>query len=62
MKISPVKQFVKSNISRFEKDKGRSSWGERMFNLYDKNNSYRGDYQYTVNKSSSNKGVISSYR
>jgi len=59
LKINPVKQFVKSNISRFEKD-NKNYWGNRIFNLYDKNNSYRGDYQYTVNKSSSNNGVISS--
>ncbi|MBP3820481.1 hypothetical protein J6G99_02420 [bacterium] len=59
LKVNPVKQFVKSNISRFEKD-SKSYWGNRIFNLYDKNNSYRGDYQFTVNKSSSNKGVISS--
>lgn len=59
MKVNPVKHFVKSNITRFEKD-NKSYWGNRIFNLYDKNNSYRGDYQYTVNKSSSNNGVISS--
>ena len=50
MKVNQVKQFVKSNISRFEKDK-RSYWGNSIFNLYDKNNSYRGEHQFTINKS-----------
>lgn len=59
MKVNQVKQFVKSNISWFEKDK-KSYWGNRIFNLYDKNNSYRGDYQYTVKKSASCQGIISS--
>ena len=59
MKINPVKQFVKSNISRFEKD-NKSYWCNRIFNLYDKNNSYRGEYQFTVNRSSSYNGVTNS--
>ncbi len=59
VKVNLVKQFVKSNISRLEKD-NKSYWGCRIFNLYDKNNSYRGDYQFSVNKSSSRQGVISS--
>ena len=59
VKVNLVKQFVKSNISRLEKD-NKSYWGRRIFNLYDKNNSYRGEYQFSVNKSSSRHGVISS--
>ena len=43
MKIDQVKQFVKSNISRFEKS--GSSVG-RSFNLYDKNNLFRGEYNF----------------
>ena len=59
MKVNPVKQFIKSNISRFEKD-NKSYWSNRIFNLYDKNNSYRGEYQFTVNRSSSYNGVTNS--
>jgi len=59
VKVNPVKQFVKSNISRFEKDK-KSYWRTSIFNLYDKNNFYRGEYQFTVNKSTSCQKVISS--
>ncbi len=47
MKVNPVKQFIKSNISRFEKAK-ESYFTNRIFNLYDKNNSYRGEYHYVM--------------
>ena len=43
MKVNQVKQFVSSNISRFEKN-GSSAC--RSFNLYDKNNLFRGEYNF----------------
>ena len=61
MKVNPVKQFVKTNISRFELNKEFRTRGyNKCYNLYDKNNSYRGDYQYTVKKSVHYQGIISS--
>ena len=54
MKISPVKQFVASNVSRFER---KNEWGVKAFDLYDKNNLYRGEYRFDVLKSSSIHGV-----
>lgn len=48
MQVNPVKQFVKNNISRFEKSsKGRNF----ICNLYDKNNVYRGEYSFSSNRS-----------
>lgn len=48
MQVNPVKQFVKNNISRFEKSsKGRNF----ICNLYDKNNVYRGEYSFSSNGS-----------
>lgn len=52
MQVNPVKQFVKNNISRFE----RSSDG-RIFNLYDKNNVYRGEYSFFTHGKSGYLGV-----
>lgn len=43
MKVNQVKQFISSNISRFEKN-GSSAC--RSFNLYDKNNLFRGEYNF----------------
>ena len=44
MKVNPVKQFVKSSISRFELNKEFRTRGyNKCYNLYDKNNNYRGD-------------------
>lgn len=43
MKINSVKDFVRINISKFKKDKNTTGLN-RIFNLYDKNNSYRGEY------------------
>lgn len=42
MGINPVKLFVKDNIIRFEKDLNVRP--AQLFNLYDKNNLYRGEY------------------
>ena len=48
MQINQVKQFVRNNISRFE----RSSKGRNIIcNLYDKNNIYRGEYSFSPNGS-----------
>ena len=44
MKINAVKQFVNKNISKFERD--NSVRPAKIFNLYDKNNAYRGEYFY----------------
>ena len=41
MKINQVKHFVASNISKFERQAGFSG---KSFNLYDKNNIFRGIY------------------
>lgn len=57
MKVNPVKQFVKNNISRFEKT---STGLDRFFNLYDKKGIYRGEYTFTPINSSSYLGVRSS--
>ncbi len=54
MKINQVKQFVASNISRFER---KNEWGVKAFNLYDKNNIYRGEYRFNVLHSSCIHGV-----
>ena len=57
MKINPVKQFVKSNISRFEKT--RTTTG-RSFNLYDKNNLFRGEFNFIPMGRSDYLGIKSS--
>lgn len=61
MKVNPVKQFVKSNISRFELNKEFRTRGyNKCYNLYDKNNNYRGEYQFTALHSCGYYGVQSS--
>lgn len=45
MQLNLVKQFVKDNISRFERNSGGRN---RIFNLYDKNNVYRGEYTFST--------------
>ena len=59
MNVNQVKQFTASNISRFEKNVNKH-WPGRSFYLYDKNNRYRGEYQFMVGKSTGSKGIISS--
>ena len=61
MKINPVKQFVKSNIARFEKNVDGRNWGHnKSFNLYDKNNTYRGEYMLRAIHSNDYHGVKTS--
>ena len=55
MKINQVKQFVANNVSRFEKS-GKKS----VFNLYDKNNAYCGEYKFMPQENSGYLGVKSS--
>lgn len=57
MKINPVKQFVRDNVLRFERDKDSSYYLRRLFNLYDKNNSYRGEYDFMVLHSNGYRGI-----
>ena len=59
MKVNSVKQFVKSNISQFEKSKGNYHTN-RCFHLYDKNNAYRGEYGYIQYPAKNIHGVITS--
>ena len=59
MKINQVKQYIASNISRFEKDKNNCH-ARRLFHLYDKNNSYRGEHLYSILHSSGYTGVKTS--
>ncbi len=59
MKVNSVKQFVKSNISQFEKSKGNCHTN-RCFYLYDKNNVYRGEYGYIRFPAKNIHGVITS--
>ena len=59
MNVNQVKQFTASNISRFEKNVNKH-WPGRSFYLYDKNNRYRGEYQFMVGKSTGSKGIASS--
>ena len=61
MKINQVKQFVRTNISRFELNKDARNWGlHRSYNLYDKNNVYRGEYNFIPIHSNGYHGVKSS--
>ena len=57
MKVNQIKQFVASNISRFEKTKTTTG---RSFNLYDKNNLFRGEYNFTPMDRSGYLGIKSS--
>jgi len=57
MEINQVKQFVASNISRVEKNKGKSI---RSFNLYDKNNLFRGEFNLIPMHRSDYLGIKSS--
>ena len=57
MKINQVKQFVASNISRIEKNDGPMY---RSFNLYDKNNLFRGEYNFIPLQKSGYLGIQSS--
>ena len=57
MKVNQIKQFVASNISRFEKTKTTTG---RSFNLYDKNNLFRGEYDFTPMDRSGYLGIKSS--
>ena len=57
MKVNQVKQFVASNISRFEKNKTTTG---RSFNLYDKNNLFRGEFNFTPMNRSDYLGIKSS--
>ena len=57
MKVNQVKQFVASNISRFEKN--RTTTG-RSFNLYDKNNLFRGEFNFIPMNRSNYMGIKSS--
>lgn len=56
MKINSVKDFVRINISKFKKDKNTTGLN-RIFNLYDKNNSYRGEYFFKALSRSGYNGV-----
>lgn len=61
MKINQVKQFVQSNISRFVLDKNARNWGRnKAFHLYDKKNTYRGEYMFRAIHSSEYHGVKTS--
>jgi hypothetical protein len=61
MKINQVKQFVRTNISRFELNKDARNWGlHRSYNLYDKNNVYRGEYNFMPIHSNGYHGIKSS--
>ena len=57
MKINQVKQFVASNISRFEKN---GSTKGHSFNLYDKNNLFRGEFNFIPMNRSDYLGIKSS--
>ena len=58
MKVNPVKQFVKSNISRFELNNDVRNRGyNKLYNLYDQNNNYRGEYYFMALSSSTYLGV-----
>lgn len=57
MKINLVKQFVASNVSKIEKQSDKPA---RFFNLYDKNNIFRGEYNYIPLHKSDFYGVRSS--
>ena len=57
MKVNQVKQFVASNISRFEKLESTTA---RSFNLYDKNNLFRGEFNFTPMHRSDYLGIKSS--
>ena len=61
MKINQVKQFVQSNIARFELNKNAQNWGHnKAFHLYGKNNTYCGEYMFKTINSSDYLGVKSS--
>ena len=55
MKVDPVKQFIQRNVSRFEKDVNVHP--ACVFNLYDNNNRYCGEYFYKRLSSSEYMGV-----
>lgn len=55
MKINQVKQFVANNVSRFEKSNKKP-----VFNLYDKDNKYCGEYKFIPQESQGNLGIKSS--
>jgi hypothetical protein len=57
MKINQVKQFVASNISRFEKNIAMMG---HSFNLYDKNNLFRGEFNFIPMDRSSYMGIKNS--
>ena len=57
MKVNQIKQFVASNISRFEKTKTTKG---RSFNLYGKNNLFRGEYNFIPMDRSGYLGIKSS--
>lgn len=57
MNVNSVKQFVRNNISRFEKT---STGLNRFFNIYDKKGVYRGEYTFKRISSSDYLGVRSS--
>ncbi len=59
MKINQVRQFLRSNISRFEPNR-KNTQAHRIFNIYDKNNSYRGEYQFKTISGSDSLGIQSS--
>ena len=56
MKVNSVKQFVKSNISRLVKN-GERYPDNHIFHLYDKNNVYRGEYQFIPINSNGYQGI-----
>ena len=57
MKVNPVKQFVASNITKIEKRKDAL---KRSFNLYDKSNLFRGEYNFIPLNKSGRLGVKTS--
>ena len=57
MKVNQIKQFVASNISRFEKTGTTTG---RSFNLYDKNNLFRGEFSFIPMDRSSYMGIKNS--
>lgn len=59
MKINQVKQFVASNVSRFEKCSSAKK-SSSIFNLYDKNNVYCGEYKFMPQSGSEYLGVKNS--
>jgi len=57
MNVNLVKSFVSSNISKFERQASHSG---KSFNLYDKNNLFRGEFNFIPMSRSSYLGIRSS--